>query len=1228
MAELSSVSTAVAGALTGTVSSLGESSLGRVVAGIDATAHNLIDGVVSPSTRRVVKSRGYKYRNNGAIGTVPVLTSQQLQVTKTSTDPRIVRIQRDAVNLLTRACQTSDAMGRKHPDFEDIGAVHLRLTLPVPTKAHIGGFERRQWNGDEHSGPPSLTGEETDKGSDTASVADSRKSGDCKRCTGPTSSSDEPPGEPGEFIEITREGSAGDDDFWDALNDDGEPDDASQAPLSEPSTPLGTLGNALLARDAIDRLRGETRSAQVTEECCFWRWINVGRVRGFMSKVVHVANPSGARDLYVIDVVIPTEVLTTCMEVADSLMGDDKPAKNIHLQKATRKLKRLTSDKVDQPTFNYLENITHLVTMALLLDSGDTGKNHCDIFAYKGTQPIFKDFFANKDLESAMEDLDAAKKEAGHPVEGIVVSVPAPEMKGELSEEIVMYETAAFGEYELTEKKNTVGAVQVGVDLMGKPSPNDHKSPLNFICAVYRHLGDSKTTVGEGKSYEYVIHLDRSKKSVLTPSHDRVWEDMIEDHLSDFKMLLTSKEQRFDYDFFNDGKPNSYSMEHYEKWLEEQIADESFFTCDNALCELLSHTKATQEHMQKLKATAQCKKGEDSSRARAVISPGVAGSEGLHQARTSPVIKALEALHAILYNHTNLKGLTEETKRIRFADFLRAVPKGAVVFGTDKSKNDSCFREAVWKKCVKYLAKMNDLFQEMVRTRAYCYSANESTAKHSFPTGTLDLKFWIIKLTPMLAILLSGIGPTSFFNRLESTVENGTTVLEVHGEAAYQKWRLAERQAVASRHTAWSRHPLPHVAEFVEWAPLAPHMVTDTSIKYDKLEESQIDTYHMGVNEGDDQVHALIPPNTDDWRSLNVRDVVMRYSAEMSRATNFIFEAALTADDLDMVGRNSIFEMLSAWVALPTGQADNYEVAVIVPKVLKAIRKLPHCTISSQHTLIEDENGEPCDVKRDEKFWSLALTKFYALAIINHESLGVRGLFLAHGDYCYQQLERKLGERGAHTYVTIYGDRDPERRQIEEAASTTFGHCGAMKDKAHELLASVRKERVIRTCCAAWRSELPELATEPKEKVIAGLLAFDQITLSIEITDQHVSDPMLLWQELDIGCLLEPLVQHATVNHKKVAEMFRSTKLLADSEETVRLARQYASTKPTGAATKEGRPDNTAGAPPGGKGKGKKNGKGTGGRGRGKGSYHAGKGKYPQPSWHDSTNDWWQTAWR
>lgn len=190
MAEASSATATVAKALSGAISSVGESSLTRVMAGVDAATHNLIDGVVSPTTRRIVMSRGYEYRNNGTTVSSPVLTSQQLQVTKTSLDPRIVRIQRDAVNLLTRACQTSDAMHKAHPTFEDVGAVHMRLTLPVPNTTKINGFKHMKLGSDKPArpGPPSPAGRKTDRESSTARVAESCKSEGYKRCYDPMSS--------------------------------------------------------------------------------------------------------------------------------------------------------------------------------------------------------------------------------------------------------------------------------------------------------------------------------------------------------------------------------------------------------------------------------------------------------------------------------------------------------------------------------------------------------------------------------------------------------------------------------------------------------------------------------------------------------------------------------------------------------------------------------------------------------------------------------------------------------------------------------------------------------------------------------------------------------------------------------------------------------------------------------------------------------------------------------
>lgn len=1251
MAEVSSASVAVANAITGVFSSVGESSLRRLVSGVDASMHNLIEGIVTPTTRKVVETRGYKYRNNDAPGISPVLTPQQLQVAKTSLDPRLMKVQRDAVGLLNTVCQTSDAIARLHPDFQDVGAAHLRLTIPVPTNLSIGGFESRSADSTSlpgHSGDPTDSGNTATKGKGRGVVTGAKlrdkaekdaallrailaERGGLRRTDSQFVSDDEASSD-----EVSSSSGGGS-----PVSSDG------QSSFAE--VPVGMLGNALRARGDIERASGMTSCPTVNLECSFCQWIDTGRAKGFLTKMIDVANPCGAKDLYVLDVVVPTVVLTTCMEVKDSLAGEDKPAKNLHIQKAQRKLRKAVSDNVSQDKYNYVMSVTNLVVSAMLLDAGDSGKNHCDIRGYSGDQPMFKDFFASQHLESAVEELREAKDEAGHLHEVMVYAVPAPQIQGTLNETLVLYETAELGDYELKEKKMVVGAVHTGVDLLGKPSPNDHTNPLNFIGAVYRHFGDSHTAVAEGTPDEYVIHLDRSERSTLTDSQLKVWTDLIEDDRRNFGDLLTSAEQKFDYDFFEDGKPNSYSTEEYERWLSEQMADEAFYAADNALCELLAHTKATSKHIQELRASAACKKGEDSARARAVITPGVAGNEGLHQARTSPIVKALEALHAVLYNHSNLKGLTEDTKRIRFAEFLRAVPKGAVVFGTDKSKNDSCFRDSVWKQCVKYLAVMNDMFEEKITTRGYVYSPDEHLTANAFPKGKLDLKYWTLKLTPLLAILLSGIGPTSFLNRLESTVDNGVSVLEIYGEEAYEKWRSARCNAQPSDHPEWRKHPLPHVAEVVEWAPLKPHMVDDPSVRSDQMTPEGIHSYHMGINEGDDQLHAFILPQSDDWAPLSTKEAVVKYSAVMSAKTGFIFEPALTSDDFDMVGHNAVCEMLSAWIGLPSGKTDNYEVAVVVPKVLKAIRKLPHCTVSSQHTLIRDAEGIVTDVIRDANYWTLALTKYYALAIMNKESLGIRGLFLAHGDYCYSKLESIVGANAARCRETMYGDRDPERRKLEEAASTTFQVCGELRDVAHCKVAEVHRDRVVRVCTTAWRSELPELASLPKEQVRASLFTFDTVSMMLEMTDEHVQDPMLVWQEFeDIGCLLMPLVRHATAQHKKVASMFRSEMLLADAEQTVQLARSLASVNPRGPALKDGRSDSTSAGPKGpgsgkgtpagangadsgksgvgkGKGNGRPKGKGPGTKPTGKGGKSSKAG--PKPSWSRSTtgDSWWRT---
>jgi len=343
-----------------------------------------------------------------------------------------------------------------------------------------------------------------------------------------------------------------------------------------------------------------------------------------------------------------------------------------------------------------------------------------------------------------------------------------------------------------------------------------------------------------------------------------------------------------------------------------------------------------------------------------------------------------------------------------------------------------------------------------------------------------------------------------------------------------------------------------------------------------KLTDDQILSKHIGLNEGDDQVHAFIPHKHESWTQLSPKAAVQRYTSVLAKANGFIFEPAFPGTEANLMGRSALMEMCSAWVGFPDGKPEEDEVVVIVPKVLKALRKIPQSTISSQHTLEYDEQGEPCGVVQNATYWALALTRYFALAIVNKESLGVRGLFLSHGDRAYDKLCELVGPNAAYSHSTVYGDRDPERRLIEEVAETTFSACGAMRESAHAEIQNVVRTRVLRRCAEAWVSELPELAKHTLEEVQTSLLDFDTITRGTEITDNMVREPMLLWLELDVGCIQAPLVSYATSNIKKISQQYRNPDLTADSRQVVQLARQLAGVKTVTSTKKDGGSDKAA----------------------------------------------------
>jgi hypothetical protein len=339
-------------------------------------------------------------------------------------------------------------------------------------------------------------------------------------------------------------------------------------------------------------------------------------------------------------------------------------------------------------------------------------------------------------------------------------------------------------------------------------------------------------------------------------------------------------------------------------------------------------------------------------------------------------------------------------------------------------------------------------------------------------------------------------------------------------------------------------------------------MTTDLKLDAAKLQlpenQDKVVSKTIGPNEGDDQAHIILIPDTPEWTTLSPIGAMKKYCALLSKYTGFRFVPAIMAHDDDMRGRSAVFEMCSCYIGFPHGNSPMWEVVVIVPKVLKSLRKVPRSSVSILHEQILDEHKHVVDVKKDEVYWALCATRSYAIAILNFESLGVRGVHLRHADRAFDHLVRLVGEQKAFEYACKYGDRDPERRALEEYADTTYTHLGVMRQETHEKIQNVNLWRVVRVCVAAWQADLPALANEKREDIGAALFRFDEITLATEIVDEFVEDPLLYWEQLDIGLLLKPLVAYATMNHNKVAALYSNVMVSADPEQTVAIARQLA----------------------------------------------------------------------
>ena len=191
------------------------------------------------------------------------------------------------------------------------------------------------------------------------------------------------------------------------------------------------------------------------------------------------------------------------------------------------------------------------------------------------------------------------------------------------------------------------------------------------------------------------------------------------------------------------------------------------------------------------------KAGENGDWARFITMPDIRGSEKAHQARASSVIHVLKAVHKHLRHHRNVKGLSENMKRVAFGEFLANTPKDYMIFGSDKKSNDRCWTAAHWTMfCEDVERVIGDDFY--VFTKTYFLAGGEE-----LDTIVLKQKFVTFIVEMCMLYFMSGINPTAFGNRIMSEAEEGTICRSIYGEEAYQKWLEDRKEPKDSERLEW-----------------------------------------------------------------------------------------------------------------------------------------------------------------------------------------------------------------------------------------------------------------------------------------------------------------------------------------------------------------------------------------------------------------------------------------
>jgi len=827
----------------------------------------------------------------------------------------------------------------------------------------------------------------------------------------------------------------------------------------------------------------------------------------FGASARHIASQTvGAGRLRVVHCRVPISIHCKLLKLAQSTVyGTEKRVPAYLFGKPATLVAAYVEDlrdrKLPLPTVGeeaVMVQIVMTALMAMIVESSLHGVSVYELLHVESHTPYVKTGESGAGLSDVIDQHNSLMREKYGDMELALPLRPATDVNGELPLEGLV---VALDEHELcvwTERahQQQAGAVVTGPNLFGKAPPLDTKHPVSMVSGVVRHFCNVTVSLdagGRSGEARYDFTLRKGPRSMDLTQLQGVLMDLAELQIEAGAWCTLDGLVNL---VIGDNGPGSMSQEAFEEALRmdgiRNLGEDPVSTfmgnCFN-------------------------KAGEDGERARFVTMPGVAGREALHQARTAPVIKSFEEVHKSAFNHCHIKGLNDAAKRADFGEMLANCPKDWVALSYDKKANDRCWTEGHWAAMCEYYHKCavafwwGDFVALFNLTVGELEHHTELRLKHLF--GVFIFKVYMI-------LLLSGIGPTSAFNRTMSEAEEGLIVRTIWGETAYHKWLEQRRNAPVAKNTYW---------DTAEW-------------KYAVKRTHRFgpDNNVCAKNEGDDKtlLARLTIQGEKEGTTVKVtpdelNEMIVSVAGELA---GFAYELARVPNQANNCGRKAILEFCSGVIGISRDAKPETAVAYIVPKPLKALGKVAWSATTAVNFDTDPISGLRTGVVRDSTYHRFCATRFFSIAIGNADSPGVGKVLHNCGEMHWRAYIDMTGEAPRQAR-TLYDRRAPEARKLEEWEDSTFEGLNDLR------LASASKtiERVFEpedcyVAAVAWQMDLPALANKPMEQLIASLLTFDESAVMWMPSMEDINRPERFYEAMELGILGPELIKRTDSKYR------------------------------------------------------------------------------------------------